>query len=96
MARYKFQGTFRDKFGHVVGDGTISAYLVGTTTPASIYAASSGGTAVNSVTSSSNGYFYFYVDQIDYTDTQRFKVALSKSGFLTSTYDDIIIFHVGH
>lgn len=92
MARYAYQGQFVDQAGNAVNSGTISVYLAGTTTAASVYTASSGGTAVNSVTSDSVGKFLFYVDTGDYNVDQKFKIVLSKSGFLSKTYDEIIIF----
>jgi hypothetical protein len=82
----------RDGHGHVILDGTVSVYLAGTTTAADVYEASTGGTAVNSVTSSStDGTFAFYVDLDAYDAGQLFKVTLSKAGYSTSTYDDIAV-----
>lgn len=92
MARYIYQGTFVDLSGNVVNSGTITVYLAGTTTLASVYAASSGGTAVNSVVSDSTGKFVFYVDTGDYNANQKFDIVLSKAGFLSKTYSDITIF----
>jgi len=92
MGRYIHQGQFTDLSGNAVSSGTITVYLAGTTTLASSYTASSGGIAVNSVTSDSTGKFVFYVDTGDYAANQYFKIVLSKSGFLSQTYDDIVIF----
>uniref|UniRef100_A0A6M3IS72 Uncharacterized protein n=1 Tax=viral metagenome TaxID=1070528 RepID=A0A6M3IS72_9ZZZZ len=90
--RYYFKGLFRDGSGHPVLGGTASVYLAGTTTAASVYAASSGGVAVNSVTSSStDGTFEFYVDESDYGYGQKFKVTLSKSGYTSQSYDNLEI-----
>ena len=101
MARYKYQGTFKDGNGRVVGTattsdgvaGTISVYLAGTTTAASVYTASTGGVAVNSVTTDTHGYFYFWVDHDDYTCSQQFKIVLSHSDFESKTYDNLVIMH---
>lgn len=90
--RYIYQGVFRDGNGKIVDSGTVSVYLAGTTTAASVYAASSGGTAVNSVLSGSDGSFSFFVDDADYSDSQAFKIALSKTDFTSKSYDNIIIF----
>ncbi|MCK4328800.1 right-handed parallel beta-helix repeat-containing protein [candidate division WOR-3 bacterium] len=98
--RHKFQSTFKDGNGRVVGTattadgvaGTISVYLAGTTTVASVYTASSGGTAVNSVTTDTHGYFYFWVDPKDYGTAQLFKIILSHSDFESKTYDNLKIF----
>lgn len=92
MARYIFQGVARDGAGNIISGATASVYLNGTTTAASVYTASSGGTAVNSVTSATDGDFLFYVDTSDYTSTQRFKISISKTGYTTNTYDDVVIF----
>ena len=100
MSRYKYMGTFKDGNGRVVGTattsdgvaGTISVYLAGTTTAASVYTASSGGVAVNSVSTDTHGYFYFWVDDSDYTVSQTFKITLSHADFESKTYDDIVIF----
>jgi len=56
MARYKLPSVvFTDQSGNIVSGGTCSVFLAGTETVASIYAASSGGVAVNSVESDSVG-----------------------------------------
>jgi len=100
MSRYKYQGTFKDGNGKVVGTattsdgvaGTISVYLAGGTTVASVYTAASGGTAVNSVSTDTHGHFYFWVDPKDYQIIQEFKITLSHSDFESKTYDNIVIF----
>lgn len=96
MGRYIYQGQFCDLSGNAVTDGTISVYLAGTTTLATIYTASTGGIADadSAVTSDSKGYFFFYVDEDDYIHTQKFKITLSnpKLAFLSKTYDNIQIF----
>ena len=102
MARYKYQGTFKDGSGAVIGaattanstDGVIYVYLAGTTTAASVYAAAAGGTAVNSVETDDYGHFYFYVDTDDYASTQQFKITLSHAEVENKTYDNIVIFGV--
>ena len=94
MARYLLKGTARDGNGKIIASATISVYLAGTTTAASVYEAYSGGTAVNSVTSSSDGTFSFYVDDTDYTGLQRFKCVIGKTGYTSITYDYITIFDV--
>lgn len=100
--RHKFQSTFKDGNGRVVGTattsdgvaGTISIYLAGTTTVASVYTASSGGTAVNSVSTDTHGHFYFWIDENDYTIPQKFKIILSHSDFESKTYDNLDILKV--
>ena len=90
MARYVYRGKFVDKFGHIVTSGTVSVFLATSATPASIYAAVSGGVAVNSVTgSATDSTWTFYVDDTDYAVTQKFDVVLSKTGYVSQTYPDI-------
>jgi hypothetical protein len=93
MARSIFQGIHRDGNGRVILSGVCSVYLAGTTTPASVYAAQAGGVAVNSVTcSSTDGTFSFWVDEGDYSISQRFKIVLSHVNYTTATYDYLSIF----
>ncbi len=93
MARFKFQGVTVDQAGNLILSATVSAFLTGVSTVASIYTASSGGSAVNSVTSSStNGLFEFWVDTDDYTIDQRFKIIISKTDFTSVPVDEITIF----
>ncbi len=92
MARYIYQGTTKDGTGKVVCEATISIYLAGGYTVASVYTAITGGTAVNSVTSGSEtspspGYFGFWVDTVDYSLDQRFRIVISKTGFNPQIYD---------
>jgi len=90
MARYAYTGVFKDGSGKIVPSGTVTIYLAGTTTLASVYTASSGGDAVNSVTSdATNGSFTFYADRTVYASNQQFKLVLSKTGFTSQTYDNI-------
>ena len=99
MARYIYQGTFKDQNGKVVGaattsnstDGVVYVYLAGSTTAASVYAASSGGSAVNSVETDDYGHFYFWVDDSDYTPDQLFKITLTHADFESKSYDNIKI-----
>ena len=92
--RYKYQGVAKDGNGRVIQSATVSVYKAGGTTVASVYTAESGGSAVNFVTSDTSGYFYFWVDETDYLNTQRFKIVISKTSFMSKTYDNIDIFAV--
>ena len=94
--RYPYQGTTKDGGGRVICSASVAVFLTGTSTPASIYAASAGGVAVNSVTSgadtsSAPGYFIFYVDRGNYTAEQRFDIKISHSGFNPQTYTSISV-----
>jgi hypothetical protein len=80
--RCSYQGTTTDQNGRVLPSTTVSVYLAGATTPASIYAASAGGVAVNSVVSdASTGVFIFYVDTADYYLSQLFDITFTKTNF---------------
>jgi len=93
MSRHPVVGTCRDTAtGQIRGTSTISIYLAGGTVPASVYTTSTGGTAVNSVTSDSYGKFIFYIDESDYDLTQLFKIVSSKTGYDTITYDNLPFF----
>ena len=97
MARYKFQGVFRDQEGNIVttqSDGsetaTCSVTLTGTSTAASIYTSSTpGGVAVSSVNTDAYGRFLFYVDNLDYDYNQGFDLTLSKSGWTSQLYSNL-------
>ncbi len=96
MPRYPHQGTTKDGSGKVICSATVAVFLASTSTPASIYTASAGGVAVNSVTSgadtsSAPGYFIFWVDRSDYAADQEFDITISKSGFNSQTYSFIVI-----
>lgn len=93
MSRHPISGTCRDtSTGQVRSFATLSVYIAGGMIPASIYVASTGGTAVNSVVSDSNGQFLFYVDEVDYAITQLFKIVASKTGYDSFTYDNLPFF----
>lgn len=89
--RYIYQGVFQDQSGNAVSGGTVSIYLAGTTTPAAMYTASTGGTAVYSVTSNSAGKFSFYVNLSEFAVGQKFDITLSKTNFTPQTYYDIVV-----
>jgi len=93
MPRFIYQGTWTDGNGVVVSGGTVTVYLAGTTTKATIYAAATGDADADSaITSGTDGHFYFYVDTDDYGLGQRFKIILSKTSFTSKTYDNVEIF----
>ncbi|MFQ5493607.1 MAG: hypothetical protein ACE5DX_05630 [Candidatus Dojkabacteria bacterium] len=90
MARFVRNGFFTDGNGNVVDAGTVSVVLAGTSTVATIYAAASGGSAISGgkVTTGSNGFFTFYVDEGDYASTQLFDITLSKTGLSSKTLEN--------
>jgi hypothetical protein len=87
--RLKYTGIARSTGGAVLGSATVTIYLAGTTTPANVYEASTGGASVTSVTSDSNGRWTFYADTTDYAFTQEYKVVVTKDGYSTITLDNI-------
>lgn len=87
--RNKYSGVFRDGAGKIVASGNVSVYLAGTSTAASIYTSSTSTSAVNSVTTGTDGTFTFYIDRFDYDRNQLFKISLSKSGYTTKEYDNV-------
>jgi hypothetical protein len=90
--RSYYKGIARDQYGAIISGATVAIYLAGTTTVASVYTVSTGGTAVNSVTADAEGVFYFYVDTSDYSNIQLFKLVISYLGN-TNTYDNISAFY---
>src|SRR5574343_1146489 len=89
--RLKYTGLARSTGGAVLGSATVTIYLAGTTTPADVYEASSGGTSVNEVTTDSNGRWTFYADTTDYAFTQEYKVVVTKDGYSSITLDNVFI-----
>ena len=87
--RSYFKGTARNEAGDILASATISVYLAGTITPASIYTTLSGAVAVNSVTSAADGTFSFYVSFFDYDRNQKFKIIASKTGETPTTWDNL-------
>jgi hypothetical protein len=92
--RYCFNGIARDKFGNVIEGAVCKVFLAGTETPASIYTVPTGGTSQASVVSASNGWFYFYVDDTEYYQSQKFKIRVESRGYATRNYDSVAIFPV--
>lgn len=89
MARKIYRGYARDGNGTVLSGATVSVYLTGTSTVASIYTASTGGTAVNSTTTDATGLYSFYVDTLNYDWGTQFCIIISKTGYDSITYDEI-------
>lgn len=89
--RCYYKSIARDGAGNVISAATVSVYLAGTTTAASIYQSLDGTTAVNSVTSNSSGVFEFWVSRFDYDQSQKFKITISKTGYTSVTFDNINI-----
>mgnify|MGYP001571278784 CR=1 FL=1 len=82
-----------DATGAVVANATVTVYKAGTTDLATIYTAVSGGSADadSAVTTSSKGFYSYYVDDTDYNYLQKFKEVISKTGYATTTYDNLTV-----
>ena len=68
--RYIYQEVLQDGKGNVVSGASITVYLAGTTTKATIYTTFTGGSADadSVVTTGSDGTYAFYVDEDDYNN----------------------------
>ena len=96
MSRFIEQGTWTDGGGVVVNEGTVTVYLAGGGTLATIYATETGSASSDSTVKSDVwGHFKFWVDTDDYDNTQKFKYVLSKTSFSPKTYDHIVIMPQG-
>lgn len=89
--RDKYFKVVRNSVGNILPSATVTVYLAGSTTLASVYASVTSATAVNSVTSDTNGVAEFYVDRFDYDSDQTFKLVITKTGYTTATYDNVVV-----
>mgnify|MGYP001559888766 CR=1 FL=1 len=88
--RYLKSGTYTDGQGNVIASGTVVVYLAGTTTDATWYTVVSGGVAVTSTTTGTNGGFSIYIDPADYPITsQLFDIKLSKTNYSSVTISNV-------
>jgi hypothetical protein len=84
-----------DQNGKLLPSTTVSLYLTGTTTPAKMYAALSGGVDVYSITSDSiTGKYVFYVDDGDYATSQGFDIVYTNTSYGANTFDPTTISNV--
>jgi hypothetical protein len=96
VIRYPYTGVARDGSGNIITSATIKVFETGTTTPVTIYSASTGGVALTSVTSDSTGTFIFYVSNASYPGNQQFRIRVEKSGYTPHNYDGIIVFGLNY
>jgi hypothetical protein len=90
--RQKYNGITKDQNGKVLVSATVSVFLTGTSTAASIYTTLTGATAVNSVISSSvDGTFSFFVDRFDYEMAQAFDLVVSKTNYTSQTVYNVSV-----
>jgi hypothetical protein len=71
---YKYEGVARDGAGNLINAATVSVYLAGGTTAATVYEDESDVASVNSVTCDDDGQFEFWVRNTDYNVSQQFRV----------------------
>ena len=90
--RHIYQSTSADAKGNIIPSMTVSVFLENTITAANVYAASSGGSPVNAVTTSDTGSFSFWVDDNEYSLNQKFKITLTRTGYITKSYNNISVF----
>ena len=99
MARYPYHEAARDGNGVVISGATVVVYVANTTTPATIYATASGGSAITgaTLTTDSNGRFNFWIDAADHAVTVFFDFVITGSSTLSmfsTTLEDIAIYRV--
>ena len=93
MARYNFIGRARDTFGNVVPGVNVYIYLAGTTSPATVFSAQTGGIGISvtpQIKSDAMGSFSFYVDDTIHSGMTLFDIVVSDT-----TYRDVNIFRMG-
>jgi len=91
--RYVYRDILQDTKGNAVAGATVTVYLAGTTTRATIYSAVSGGSSVSGsvLTTGSDGLIEFFVDDGDYGYDQRFKYSAYKVGYGSKSADYLSI-----
>jgi parallel beta-helix repeat protein len=91
MARFPIQFQSQDQNGKIIVGASVVFSLTGTDTSITCYEAQSGGSAVANATftTDSNGRVKCWIDEADYAYTQRFRVTMSGSRFVTQVLDDI-------
>ena len=83
----KYQNAIQDVQGNAVASATVTVYVYGTLTPATIYS-DNGLTVIPSsqVTTDSDGQFYFYADNGRYT------LSVMATGFAQEQFSDVSLF----
>ena len=92
MARYPYQDTVRDGAGRIIASATVTVVDADTSNTSTMYDAKTGGSVITSITTNSRGYFIFYLDDSDYLSGDLFDLAVTKTGYDTQTYPDILVF----
>ena len=96
MARVKWFGYLLNEQGQVIPGASISIYLAGTETPATIYTSESGSDIIQippQLTTNADGYYEFWMgdtsEDFGYSSFQKFKIAWEKPG-IAEGYNDYI------
>ncbi len=92
--RKKLQRTYRDTAtGAAIAGATVTVYLAGVETLATIYDSIGGGSVPGSVvTTDADGEYIFFVAQTDYDSDQQFKVVIQATGYSDKTVDNITLY----
>jgi hypothetical protein len=96
MARYPSETyTSCDQNGAIIPAATVTVTLAGTSTPAKVYAAASGGVSVSSFVSNAvNGSFQFWIDTGDYVTQQLFDLCITKSIYPHLSYSPAYMYNI--
>lgn len=79
--------------GVAISGATVTVYKAGGSVLATCYADITTATPLvgSQTTTTSSGYFEFYLDAADYRPTQKFKIVISKAGYADVTYDQLSV-----
>jgi hypothetical protein len=88
--RYPLRGKVRDGNGRVIVGAKVSVFLADTATAVTSYPTKTGGSNNFGIsTTDSNGEWLIYLDDATYTIVTLFDAVVSKTGYVTQTYEDI-------
>ena len=81
--RFASPWVFKDGNGVSISGATAQLFLTGTSTPATFYAAATGGSPITTTTTDTQGQVVFYVDNSDYSyaSHQLFDVSITAPNF---------------
>lgn len=83
----KYQNALQDLHGNAIAGASVTVYVYGTTTLATIYTDNGSGLVPNSVvTTASDGGFYFYAPN------GRYSLGISATNFVGESYTDLTLF----
>ena len=97
MARFVHQAILRDGNGKSVKEATMTVYLAGATTAATIYESETGDELEDGqTTTGTNGTYSFWVDTDDYDTTQRFDIYGVKTNYTIEPLLSVCVFPYGY